>query len=78
MVHLELCNPHHPHLSNPSSRLVEAHEDLQQTRTKLSQEEFISSELTARQERLHSTAGQVGPPPALLLLRAVAETRPDL
>lgn len=43
-----------------SSRLAEAQQDLQQTRTQLSQEEFISSELTAVQERLHSTAGQVG------------------
>lgn len=39
---------------------MEANQDLQQTRAKLSQEEFVSSELAAVQERLHSAAGQVG------------------
>lgn len=55
MVSLELCD----NLPSPP-RLMEANQDLQQTRAKLSQEEFVSSELAAVQERLHSAAGQVG------------------
>lgn len=40
-------------------RLEETSQDLQQTKEKLSQEEFISSELASVQEHLYSTAGQV-------------------
>lgn len=41
------------------SRLEETSRDLQQTKQKLSQEEFICSELTSVQETLYNTAGQV-------------------
>ncbi len=40
-------------------RLEETSQDLQKTKEKLSQEEFICSELTSVQESLYSTAGQV-------------------
>lgn len=40
-------------------RLEEASQDLQQTKVKLSQEEFICSELASVQETLYDTAGQV-------------------
>lgn len=40
-------------------RLEETSRDLQQTKEKLSQEEFVCSELTSVQETLYNTAGQV-------------------
>ncbi len=40
-------------------RLEETSQDLQRTKEKLSQEEFICSELTSVQENLFSAAGQV-------------------
>lgn len=40
-------------------RLEETSRDLQETKEKLSQEEFVSSELTSAQERLYDTAGEV-------------------
>lgn len=43
----------------PCFRLDETTQDLQQTREKLNQEEFICSELTSAQEQLYTTAGQV-------------------
>lgn len=43
----------------PCFRLDETTQNLQQTREKLSQEEFICSELTSAQEHLYTTAGQV-------------------
>ncbi|KAG7232181.1 hypothetical protein INR49_009459 [Caranx melampygus] len=46
-------------LDEKQQRLEETSRDLQQTRDKLSQEEFISSELSSAQETLYSTAGQL-------------------
>lgn len=39
--------------------MEETSQDLQQTRQKLSQEEFICSELSSARDSLHSAAGQV-------------------
>lgn len=46
-------------MSSAGFRLEETSQDLQVTRVKLSQEEFISSELSSVQERLYGTAGKV-------------------
>lgn len=43
----------------PNFRLEETTQNLQQTKEKLNQEEFICSELTSAQEHLYATAGQV-------------------
>ena len=43
-------------------RLKETSQDLQQTKEKLSQEEFVSSELASAQDSLYSTARQVHSP----------------
>lgn len=40
-------------------RLEETSQDLQQTKEKLSQEEFICSELSSVHDTLYNTAGQV-------------------
>ncbi|TMS04412.1 Kinesin-like protein KIF11 [Larimichthys crocea] len=46
-------------LDEKQQRLEETSQDLQVTRVKLSQEEFISSELSSVQERLYGTAGKL-------------------
>nr|XP_033468499.1 kinesin-like protein KIF11 isoform X1 [Epinephelus lanceolatus] len=46
-------------LDEKQQRLEETSKDLQQTKDKLSQEEFICSELTSAQESLYDTAGQL-------------------
>lgn len=46
-------------LQDKSQRLEEAHKDLTETRHRLTQEEFIASQLQSNEVQLYSTADQV-------------------
>lgn len=46
-------------LQDKSQQLVEAHNDLKETRQRLTQEEFITTQLQVTGSQLYSAAGQV-------------------